>query len=280
MQQKLSQPLVTVGVALYNHEAYIEQCLQSIITQTYSNIELIVIDDGSTDNSYQVAKNYVDSIEKPFKITLKTQENRGMCNTLNEIAKNAKGKYISFIGSDDYWMASKIEDQVEFLEKHPNLALVHSNSIKVNAQGDEIKKIDYSKKINQGSVYKALIQRKGGINTPSHLYRTKVYEEIGYYDPSFSFEDTDFWLRLSRQYKIGFINKFHTYYRWHGKNLSDNSNASIFCYDELIKIYTKNIPEQDLRQEAIRYIYKKCARKSLKAGKFIDAYKYLLKYFG
>ena len=124
-----------------------------------------------------------------------------MCNTLNEIAQQASGQYISFIGSDDYWMTNKTSEQVEFLEQHLDCVLVHSNSIKVDADNNELKPIDYSNKINSGNVYEALIKRTGGINTPSHLYRTSIYDEIGYYDPQFRFEDTDFWLRLAKNHR-------------------------------------------------------------------------------
>ncbi len=273
-----AKPLVTVGIALYNHSTYIEQCLSSVVEQTYENIEIIVIDDGSNDDSYLIAKQFLEGQHKNPAFSVKTRKNQGMCNTLNEIAQSAKGQYISFIGSDDYWMKNKIEDQVEFLENHPELVLVHSNSIKVNSQGHEIKNIDYSKKINSGSVYEAIIRRTGGINTPSHLYRTNIYKKIGYYDPAFSFEDTDFWLRLSKNFQVGFINQYHTYYRWHGKNLSDKSNALKFYYDELIQIFKKNITEEKLRDYAIRNIYKKCAEKSLKTGKVQDTLRYIGKY--
>ncbi len=80
-------------------------------------------------------------MQQNITFTLKTRKNIGMCNTLNEIAQNTKSKYISFIGSDDYWKENKIADQVAFLEEHENLILVHSNSIKVDSQGNEIKKM-------------------------------------------------------------------------------------------------------------------------------------------
>ncbi len=278
MNAMIQSPLVTVGVALYNHADYIEQCLTSVLNQTYQNIEIIVIDDGSKDSSFEVARRFLESQKKNQQFTIETRANQGMCNTLNEIAQKSKGQYISFIGSDDFWMQNKILDQLNFLEDHPELILVHSNSIKVDSQGKEIKKIDYSAKINSGSVYEALIRRTGGINTPSHLYRTNIYQDIGYYDPAFSFEDTDFWLRLSKKHQVGFINQFHTYYRWHGKNLSDSSNALNFYYDELIRIFEKNITEPDLRRYAIKKIYKKCAEKSLQSARFIDAVKYIGKY--
>lgn len=270
--------LVTVGIALYNHQNYIEKCINSILTQTYKNIEIIIINDGSSDNSFDVVKNIVEKQKYNKNIILKSRENKGMCNTLNEIAHQANGKYISFIGSDDYWKSNKIEDQVKFLEKNSDLALVHSNSIKVNEFDDEIGKLDFSKKKNSGMIYKSIIYGEGGINTPSHLYRTRIFKEIGYYDPTFKFEDTDFWLRLTSRYKIGFINEYHTYYRWHGDNLSTSQNMLKFYYEELLKIYKKNIIEPELRKYAICKILRKSYTRSLRSLKLKYFFHYLIRY--
>jgi len=270
-------PLVTVGVALYNHEKYIVDCLKSIVEQTFTDIELIVIDDGSSDNSYNVAKLYLESQER-VKFTIKTRKNVGMCNTLNEIAYLSHGKYISFVGSDDYWAKDKIKDQVEFLENHPDIALVHSNSIVVNDENIETSTIEYQNRKNSSDLFEAILFGKGGINTPSHLYRTSIYSEIGYYDASFRFEDTDFWLRVTNRFKVGFINKFHTYYRWHDENLSGSANKLKFYNDEIVKIYRKNISDSALKQKAISRIYKKSLLVALRTFRVNYFLKYFIKY--
>lgn len=273
-----NEPLVTVGIPIYNHENYIKECIVSIIRQTYTNIELIIIDDGSNDNSYQIAKEILETQDNFKMYTIIKRENRGMCNTLNEIAHMAKGKYISFIGSDDFWHKDKIQDQTQFLEDNPHIYLVHSNSIIVDKNSQEISKIDYSKKINKGNVFQAIVMGKGGINTPSHLYKTKVFEKIGYYDPSFRFEDTDFWLRLTKIFEIGFINKYHSYYRWHGKNLSDGKNKLKFYNEEIIKIFQKNIDDANLKKYSILRIYRKSYLLALRKFKLLTFVKYVYKY--
>ena len=269
---------MTIGIPLYNHEKYIEQCLESIVNQTYKNIEIIIIDDGSLDNSYKVAKQFMSEQNKNTNFIIKTRENQGMCNTLNEIAKQAKGKYISFIGSDDYWTINKIEEQVAFLENNPHVILVHSNSIKVNESNKEIGTLDYSKKKNSGYIFDSIIYGEGGINTPSHLYKTEVYKKIGYYDPSFKFEDTDFWLRLTEIFKIGFINKFHTYYRWHGNNMSSSDNMLKFYYEELIEIYIKNVKDTTLRKFAVSKMLRKSYSRALRTMKLKLFLTYLIRY--
>lgn len=270
--------LVTVGIALYNHENYIVKCLESVVKQSFNNIELIVIDDGSSDNSFEIAKKYLDNQDFNKNYKIYTRPNKGMCHTLNEIAQQSKGKYISFIGSDDYWMFNKIEQQVLFLENNPDVALVHSNSIKVDRYNNEIGFLDYSLKENSGKLFESIIFGKGGINTPSHLYRTEIYKEIGYYDSTLKFEDTDFWLRLTKIYNVGFINESHTYYRWHGQNLSDEKNKLVFYNEEMVKIFNKNIEAPELKKRAILRIYRKSYLLALRTFEIRYLIKYLYKY--
>jgi len=270
--------MVTVGVPLYNHEKYIVKCLESIVKQSYKNIELIVIDDGSPDNSYEVAKNYLENQTYNNNYIIKTRQNRGLCNTLNEIAKQAKGKYISNTASDDYWMLNKIEEEVEFLEKHPDIALVHTNSIVIDDKDTEIGYVDYSSKKNSGYLYESIIHGKGGINSPSKLYRTCVYDKIGYYDPAFRLEDLDFWLRFTKVFKVGYINTNHTYYRRHGENVSDDKNILTFFNDEIVKIFKKNIDDEELKKTAILKIYRKSYLRALRTFQIEYFFKYMFKY--
>ncbi len=259
-----AKPLVTVGIPLYNHENYIRQCVESVLDQSYKNIQVIVIDDGSSDSSFAVLQELATE-RCDERLEISSRENRGMCNTLNEIAVAARGKYISMLGSDDYWMPNKIADQVEYLECRPEYVLVHSGSIKVDSEGREIKKLDYSKKENTGWLFEAMIYRRGGINTPSHLYRTSVYEKIGYYDPQFTFEDADFWLRLTKDFDVGYIDKDHTFYRWHGQNLSSRKYQLRHYNLQLERIYKKNITEPEHLSYILGRLYRKSVVRSIAA---------------
>lgn len=157
----MPNPLTTIGIALYNHEKYIQECLESILNQTYENIEIIIIDDGSKDSSYEVAKRVLEGQTKhPY--VLKTRPNIGMCNTLNEIASLAQGEYISFIGSDDFWHPEKIARQVEYLESHPHEALVHGNSFVVDGESKIYSELNYSNKKNSGRLFESILSGKGG----------------------------------------------------------------------------------------------------------------------
>jgi len=270
-------PLVTVGIALYNHEAYIKECIDSVLDQTYDNIEIIVIDDGSKDGSYEVAKAALEGQSKvPF--TVYTRPNRGMCNTLNEIVGLTRGEYIAFIGSDDFWHPQKVEKQVAFLEANPDIGLVHSDSYIVDGMSKVTSLFSCQGRKNEGNLYEAIIMGTGLINTPAHLYRTSVYDKIGTYDPAYKWEDTDFWLRFSKHFLVGYIPEPLNYYRRHGENLSHEDNALKFVNEEVIKIYKKNIDDPELLRKGLLKIYRKSYLKALRKLKFAFFFDYLGRY--
>lgn len=277
-KQSGTEPLVTVGIAIYNHEPYVAKCLDSVIRQTYRNIEIIAIDDGSSDRSYEVARQTLQA-ETTRRVVLKRRKNRGPCQTLNEIIDLSRGKYISFVGSDDFWAENKVHDHVRFLESHPEFALVHSNSYEVDEAGTVRGHYDATRKLHQGRLYAPIVLGTGGINTSSHLYRTSVYDVIGRYDPQFRFEDTDFWLRLTKEFDVGFLPGYHAYHRRTGNNLSRRGNMLRFFYDELLKIYRKNVTEPELRRAGIARIYKKFYSRGFRELRPMICTTYLCRYW-
>ncbi len=275
----MSKPLITVAIPLYNHEKYIEQCLRAIVAQDYPNIELIVIDDGSPDNSYQVAKKYLESQHTLTNYILKTRKNKGLCNTLNEIVDLSSGVYFTVTGSDDYWKSDKVSDHVNFLEKNSDVTLVHSNSVVVDGENNEGKVMDFSKKVNSGFIYEDFIYRRGGINVTSVSFRTSIFNDIGKYDSEFHWEDTDFFLRLTKNHKIGFINKLHTYYRRHNDNMSHSKNKLVLMSQELLRIYEKNIDNPKHKKFLVLRVYKKATESAMKTLNFKSFFIYLTKYW-
>ncbi len=272
----MTLPLVTVGIALYNHEKYIEKCLFSILEQTYDNIEIILIDDGSSDNSYQVAKQILENQHR-YACIHESRPNKGMCHTLNEIIKKSSGEFISFIGSDDYWMPEKTSIQASFLIENKDLSLVHANSITVDGDDNITGEICYRNKKNSGNLFEAIIEGKGGVNTPAHLYRTAIYQQIGCYDPDFTFEDTDFWLRLTKVSNVGYIDTNLTYYRIHSNNYSQADNLLKFYNEEIVRIYRKNIDDPILKKNAILRMYRKSFLRAARKGNLLYSARYLRK---
>ena len=122
--------LVSVIIPAYNHEQFVQETILSIIAQTYKNIELIVIDDGSKDNTWNKINELKSDCEQRFtRVHFETQENRGTCNTLNKLISLTKGDYVYFIASDDLAKPQAIEKQIIAITKNNAIVAVGNNEI-------------------------------------------------------------------------------------------------------------------------------------------------------
>jgi glycosyltransferase involved in cell wall biosynthesis len=204
-------PLVSIIVPCYNHEKYVEQCIESIVNQTYKNIQLIVIDDGSKDKSPEILR----QLQKKYGFILECQKNIGLACTLNRgIKEFAQGKYVTFCASDDYWCTTKLEKQICFMEANPDTPMCYGKmyAIKDNKNIDK----HYSSKINEnlkgGFIFKEILTQK--FHPPvSYLCRKDVFSQIGYYPEGCLAEDFYMNCTISEHYKIGYIDDYLAYYR-------------------------------------------------------------------
>lgn len=209
-------PLVSVLVPSYNHAEYIAQTIQSVFNQTYNNIELIVIDDGSTDNSVDL----LSQLQTQFSFKFISRENKGLINTLNEGLNIAKGKYFCVIASDDIFTNQKIELQVKFMEANDDYALCYGKMKIINKHGEFIKNMK-SSSARSGNIFYNLY-RRNFITAPTVMLNKDILLDTGGYSNDYSIEDYPLWLKLSKSYKIGFIDEFLVYYRIHEKNMSSD----------------------------------------------------------
>jgi alpha-1,3-rhamnosyltransferase len=213
MMEEKKLPLVSVVVPCYNHEKYVTETIESIINQTYKNIELIVIDDGSKDNSVDIIQKLADK----YGFTFIHRPNKGLAATLNEGIKLSKGKYFSAIASDDILMPKKIEHQVNFMEVNTQYGMCYGKMLYFE---DSIENTsEYPNSDTQGWIFEELFHASF-IPAPSVLIRKDVLLDVGGYDESLWIEDWDMWLRIAQKYQIGFIDEYFTYYRRHETNIS------------------------------------------------------------
>ncbi|HCA58980.1 MAG TPA: hypothetical protein DEP46_13490, partial [Blastocatellia bacterium] len=126
------KPLVSAIIPNYNYARYVGEAVESALGQTYPNIEVIVVDDGSTDNSLEVLEQYRDRIK------IIAQKNSGVCVARNRGVAESEGEYIAFLDADDVWLPEKIEKQVEKFASGKDLGLVHVGVIDIDASGDEL----------------------------------------------------------------------------------------------------------------------------------------------
>lgn len=203
------QPLVSIICLCYNHEEYVEEALDSVLKQTYPHIQLIVVDDASTDNSQAVIKKYLAQYPSiPF---LALAENVGSCKAFNTGWALAKGEWILDFAADDRLLPHRIERQIAFAQSLPNsYGVLFSDAWLINSQGIRMKgyyRRDkqgvLQEKVPQGWVYPQLL-RQAFICSPTMLYRQQMMLEINGYNEHVNYEDYDLWVRSGKHWQYGF----------------------------------------------------------------------------
>jgi len=218
-EKYIDEPLVSVIVPSYNHEAYIEECILSIVNQTYKNIELIVIDDGSTDCSREI----LERMQKQYGFVLIFQENQGVSKTMNKaIRQYSHGKYITGSGSDDFLALEKIEKQVKFLEMNPDCDMVFGKVYMVDEKSQIIEDLEIFEPFTEPVKYIPfdLLIENNRVPAMSVTMRKDRWEECGGYSENTIIEDFDLWLKFAYYGKIAYVNDYFAYYRWHWQNAS------------------------------------------------------------
>jgi len=215
-----NKPLVSVCIPSYNHAQYLSRAIESILSQTYSNIEIIVVDDGSTDDSLAIARQY--SSKYPDKVSVYTHPdgaNHSISATVNRAFTFSKGKYWSGLASDDVLYKNKIEKQVAFLESDSSIGLVYSYADFINDSDGKLPGSLGTDITKDPDLVETLLQFNV-IPGMTVLARRDAVEDVGEHDESLVFSDWDFWIRFAAKYKFGFIPEFLVGHRVHTYNTS------------------------------------------------------------
>ena len=189
------KPLVSIVIPAYNVESYIKNAIESALNQTYKNIEIIVIDDGSTDSLKKALEPYL----KSKKIKYIYQENKGLAGARNTGIKNARGEYIALLDSDDEFLPEKIERQIAYLENHPECDICYCDLWHFyEEEPGRLLKLNYKYYSGEDTFPKLL--EKNFINPLTVVLRRSIIERYGYFDEKYRrSEDWELWLRLSYQ---------------------------------------------------------------------------------
>ena len=267
---EINIPKVSIVAANYNNSRYVLDCLDSIRKQTYPNIELIIVDDGSSDDSAEKIREWLKGYTKPYKYIVH-ETNKGICPTCNELIRNASGKYISMIATDDMYLPEKISSQVEIMEKQDEtVAFVYSDtwmidetshrkpgSYMVNVCNIPVDKLNIKDVATQ-------LSENNFLHWITVLVRKNVYEHVGIYDENLTFEDYDMSLRIIEKYKIVFTENIQTLYRVHKTSFSGKTNDWSAA---LLPLYLKHSHFDSFKTKARDIISRKYFDKNPEAGK-------------
>jgi len=213
MTDKANQNLVSVVMAAYNAEDYVGAAIGSVLKQSYADLELIVVNDGSTDRTAEKIEKYlVDS-----RVRLITQNNAGQTIAKNRGIEEAQGAYIGFCDADDLWHEEKLEKQLSKIKSDESLAVVYSDTFLIDEKGSSVASSE-EVPIYEGNLLEKLLY-SNFIPFGTVLVRSSCLSEIGGFNERYRMGiDWDLWLRISTRWKIsGVPEKLYYYRQWQGQ---------------------------------------------------------------
>lgn len=206
-------PLVSVICLCYNHENFVLESLNSVRNQSYKNIEIIVVDDNSSDKSVEIIKQWIKDTDISVRF-IQHQTNMGNNKAFNNAAKLANGSYLIDLAADDVLLEDAVQNQVEAFLNNSEAALVFGNAEVINENGQFLNyffPVNEDKKVVETAIknttYESVLQGGNCMCSVSSMMKRSYFEEINGYDESLFYEDLDFWLRLSRISPFVFIDK-------------------------------------------------------------------------
>lgn len=260
-------PLVSIILPTYNCAAFLPHSIGTILSQTYNSYEIIVIDDGSTDNTKEVLYPFMQRIKY-----IRLEQNKGLPTARNIGIRSAQGKYIAFIDADDLWLPEKLQTDIEYFETHPEVSMVYSKHINIDEKGDDLNG-NTKKQLPSGNVFIQLFSEQNFIITSSVVVRKEIFETTGLFDEQlFNCQDWDMWLRITFHFKVAGIDKPLVKYRHNPRSLSKNRN-NVLKYQKMVidKIYNKfkdkeNGINEKLYKKRLASHYAKVGRYYLRIG--------------
>lgn len=257
-------PLVSIICHCYNHASFVEECLNSVINQSYKNIELIIVDDCSNDNSIEVIENWLK--KNPEVQFIKNPKNLGITKSFNNATEFCNGEFIIDLAADDVLLSNCVYNQLKVFNENTNVCLVFGNAELIDDKGttigyhfavdENLKVID---KDLQYTNYESILKGGNCMCSVSAMYKKKTFIALGKYDEKLFYEDLDFWLRISKKHELAFTDEILVKKR----ELSNSLTRSFFKKNN----FSKKINESNYR----------ILRKAFKANTKKNEFKALLK---
>jgi len=204
-------PLISVVIPTFNRVSLLRETVESVTAQTFRDFEIIIIDDGSDDGTWEWLSCRRD-------IRAFRQPNQGIAATRNHGIAEAKGQWVAFLDHDDLWLEDKLEIQVEFIRKNPDVALIAAKHVRLGKSTHASRKGTWI----QGDLFDKVFSQSF-IHTSSVVIRKDVLESIGGFDAQYKFADEfDVWLKISRHFSIAYFNRPLVLIRFYDANTSHN----------------------------------------------------------
>ncbi|MCX7799027.1 MAG: glycosyltransferase [Fimbriimonadales bacterium] len=230
-------PRVSVLLTCYNHRPFLQPCLEGLFGQTFRDLEVVAIDDGSTDGTRELL-----SEETRIDRLILTERNLGTYAALNLALEASRGEFVAILNDDDLWDPRKLERQLELFEAHPELGLVHTDGWFMDAEGRRLEGSPLGFEFPRTTTGDALVALlyANKIIASAVLVRRECFDRVGSFDPAyFGSGDWHMWLRIAERWNVGYVDEPLTFYRLHGSNASHRLER-IWRDDERLRLWIRD----------------------------------------
>lgn len=229
-------PKVSVVIPSYNAMTYLPKTIESVLKQTFTDYEVLIVNDGSSDHIVEWASQITD-----LRVKLISQENQGVSAARNTGIAQAQGQYIAFLDADDLWEPTKLEKQLSCLEANPSVGLVYTWTALIDQFGQPTRRVWVSHV--EGNVWEQIVVDDMISNGSSAMVRRRCFEAAGVFDPKISSsEDRDMWTRIAVHYPFAVVKEFLTLYRRHPHNTTNQRQKMIQDLRQVIEKSFESAP--------------------------------------
>ena len=230
------RPKVSVVIPAFNAVAYLPAAVESVLKQTFIDVEVLIVDDGSTDGIGQWTAQIADP-----RVQLVSQQNQGVSAARNTGITRARGEYVAFLDADDLWDPTKLEKQVRHLDGDPAVGLVYTWTALVDERGNPTGRVFTSQV--EGNVWEQIVVDDMISNGSSPMVRRSCFETVGMFDTNLAIaEDYDMWTRIAARYQFAVVKEVLTFYRRHSDNTTNNRQKTIQGLRQVIEKIFQSAP--------------------------------------
>lgn len=236
-------PRVSIITPTFNRADFICSAVKSVLEQTFGDFELLIVDDGSTDSTVSVLEPYLADT----RIRYFYQPNQGQSVARNRGLAEALGELICFLDSDDAWSLTKLEQQVNLMDQHPEVDIIHGDEIDIDEHGLEISRKNMRR--FSGMIARDLLADNSvSINTV--MVRKRCFEEMGGFSETLRVaDDYDIWLRFAARYRFLYVPTFFGFYRVMSNQISSDKQARFEANERIVLDFVRDFPEALSRRD-------------------------------
>ncbi len=273
MNEKFAMPKVSVIIPTYNCAKYLPEAIESVLAQTFRDFEIVIVDDGSCDETHGLVSGYL--ARHAGKIKYIYQINQGMSSARNAGIARAAGEYVALLDSDDLWTSDRLELEVDILNKRSGVGVVHANIAWMSENGMDRIPAKREPCHLSGRIFTKVFLRTANISTATLLIRKECFSTVGLFDENLNrlgAEDREMCLRLAQKYNFFYLDRVLAYYRIRDNSFSKNCDKMLRGRYYIVDKFTKDKKNLSLlRNMALARIHREIADSNFLKQKFSQA---------